>query len=93
MPHQLALAQQVSLRTTSNKRQHCQCKLCRKKGHHEEWCWTPHKWCPEDHCRVRSTHTYYAQGALCETATYDIGAPLPEDEDDNSFDIEERPED
>jgi hypothetical protein len=42
---------------------------------------------------VNSTHAYYAQGALCETATYNIGTPLPEDKDDDSFNIEERLED
>jgi hypothetical protein len=42
---------------------------------------------------VKTTHAYYAQGPLCETAAYDIGEPLPEDEDDNTFDIEDRPED
>jgi hypothetical protein len=86
MPHQLAPAQQVHLGTTSNDRQHRQCRLCRKKGHQEEWC-------PEDHCRVKTTHAYYARGTLCKTAMYDIGEPLPEDEDDDSFDIEERPKD
>jgi hypothetical protein len=93
MPHQLAPAQQVNLGTTNDDHQHCLCCLCWKKGHQAEWCWTPHKWCPEDCCRVKTTHAYYAHGPLCETATYDIGEPLPEDEDDDSFDIEERPKD
>jgi hypothetical protein len=53
----------------------------------------PHKWCPKDHCRVRSTHAYYARRLLCETMAYNIGEPLPEDQDNDSFDIEERPED
>jgi hypothetical protein len=42
---------------------------------------------------VKTTHAYYARGPLCEIAAYDIGEPLPEDEDDDSFDVEERPED
>jgi hypothetical protein len=92
-PRQLAPAWQVDLWTTNNDRQHCKCRLCRKKGHHEEWCWTPHKWCPENCCRVKSTHAYYAWGALCKTAVYNIGAPLLEGEDNDSFNIEERPED
>jgi hypothetical protein len=92
-PHSLALSQRATLQTTSDDRLHRQCRLCRKKGHHEEWCWMPHKWCPEDHCRVSSTHAYYACGALCEMATYNIGAPLLEDQDNDSSDIEERPED
>jgi hypothetical protein len=93
MPRQLMPTQWVDLCTTNDNCQHRICCLCRKKGHHSEWCWTPHKWCPEDRCRVRSTHAYYARGPLCEITAYDIGEPLPEDEDDDSFDIEERPED
>jgi hypothetical protein len=92
-PRQLEPAWQVNLSTTSDDCQHCLCHLCWKKGHHTEWCWTPHKWCPEGHCRVKSTHAYYACGPLCETTTYNIEEPLPEDEDDDSFNIEERPED
>jgi hypothetical protein len=42
---------------------------------------------------VKSTHAYYACRPICKTAAYDIGEPLPEDEDNNSYDIEERPED
>jgi hypothetical protein len=93
VPHQLATAQRVDLCTTNDNHQHRICCLCRKKGHRAEWCWTPHKWCPEDHCRVKTTHAYYARGPLCETVAYNIGEPLPEDEDDDSFDVEERPED
>jgi hypothetical protein len=59
-PRQLAPAWQINLQTTNDDRQHQYCQLCRKKGHHKEWHWTPHKWCPENHCRVKSTHTYYA---------------------------------
>jgi hypothetical protein len=62
-------------------RQWRHCALCRKRGHNEEWCWTPHKYCPEKHCQVKSTHAYYAQSHLCQTTLCRMGQPLPEDED------------
>jgi hypothetical protein len=93
MPRQLTPAQRVNLGTTNNDHQHCLCHLCQKKGHRAKWCWTPHKWCPEDCCRVKSTHAYYAHGPLCKTAAYNIGEPLSEDKDNDSFNIEERPKD
>jgi hypothetical protein len=95
-PRDLTPAQRIDLSiqgSANDDRQWRHCRLCRRKGHRDDWCWTPHKYCPEDHCRVKSYHTYYARGDLCATTRRYLGQSLPEDQDDDWFNIEPRVED